>query len=145
MTDALQFIDANIFIRHLTQDHPEFSPACTALLAKAERNEVQLTTSESVVTEVVQVLGSPRLYNLPRQQVCALLTALLSLPGMKSPQRAIYLHALSLYAREAVDFPDCLTVAHMQQEKLMYLYSYDRDFDRFKGICRREPTTSGFS
>lgn len=139
MTAAPHFIDANIFIRHLTQDHPEFSPACTALLARAERNEVLLTTSESVVTEVVQVLSSPRLYQLPRQRISTLLTALLSLPGMKCPGHAIYLRALSIYGRENIDFPDCLTVAHMQQAKLTELYSYDTDFDRFEMIHRQVP------
>jgi len=139
VTAAPYFIDANIFIRHLTQDHPEFSPACTALLTRAERNEALLTTSESVVTEVVQVLSSPRLYHLPRQRVSMLLTALLSLPGMKCPGRSIYLYALKLYAKENIDFCDCLTVAHMQQIGITELYSYDRDFDRFEMIQRRVP------
>lgn len=140
MIQLTHFIDANIFIRHLTQDHPDFSPACTALLSKAERQEVMLTTSESVITEVVQVLSSPRLYNLPRQQVSTLLTMLLSLAGMKCSERTIYLDALAIYARENIDFPDCLTVAHMQQKQLTELYSYDADFDRFDTIRRRVPT-----
>jgi predicted nucleic acid-binding protein len=138
--NLFHFIDANIFIRHLTQDHPDFSPACTALLARAERNEVLLTTSESVVTEVVQVLSSPRLYHLPRRRIAMLLTALLSISGMKCPGRAVYLRALSIYARENIDFPDCLTVAHMEQTGITELYSYDTDFDRFERIHRRQPT-----
>lgn len=143
MNQSSQFIDANIFIRHLTQDHADFSPACTALLSKAERQEITLTTSESVITEVVQVLSSPRLYNLPRQRVSTLLTALLSLAGMKCSGRAVYLDALSIYARENIDFPDCLTVAHMQQDRITELYSYDTDFDRFDTICRRIPELKG--
>lgn len=139
MTSTPGFIDANIFIRHLTQDHAKFSPACTALLAKAERQEAVLTTSESVVTEVVQVLSSPRLYQLPRQRISTLLTALLSLPGMKCPERPVYLRALVLYARENIDFPDCLTVAHMEAAQLVTLYSYDQDFDRFATIRRVTP------
>lgn len=139
MTGAPHFVDANIFIRHLTQDHPTFSPACTALLLQAERNETALTTSESVVTEVVQVLSSPRLYQLPRLQVTSLLTALLSLPGMKCRERDVYLRALALYAGENIDFPDCLTVAHIEQAKLSRLYSYDQDFDRFASVHRVEP------
>lgn len=139
MSPAPHFIDANIFIRHLTQDHPRFSSACTALLTRVERGELIVTTSESVVTEVVQVLSSPRLYQLPRPRVSMLLTALLSLPGTKCPGRSVYLRALALYARENIDFPDCLTAAHMEQAKLTELYSYDTDFDRFEAIHRRTP------
>lgn len=139
MNTAPHFIDANIFIRYLTQDHPQFSQACTALLTKAENGEISLTTSESVITEVVQVLSSPRLYQLPRQQISTLLTTLLSLPGMRCAQRTVYLHALTIYEQENIDFPDCLTVAHMQQAKLTTLYSYDQDFDRFSHVTRLEP------
>lgn len=139
MNSPPHFIDANIFIRHLTQDHPTFSLACTALLMKAEQGEIVLTTSESVVTEVVQVLSSPRLYQLPRPQICTLLTALLSLPGIKCANRSILTQALSIYARENIDFSDCLTIAHMQQSSLTELYSYDQDFDRFEMIHRLEP------
>ncbi len=141
MNPAFHFVDTNIFIRHLTQDHSSFSPACTALLIKAERNQVMVTTSESVVTEVVQVLSSPRLYQLPRSRISTLLTALLSLPGMKCPNRAVYLRALAIYASENIDFPDCLTVAHMEQGQLTELYSYDQDFDRFEMIYRHMPET----
>ncbi len=139
MNTSPYFIDANIFIRHLTQDHTGFSAACTALFVKAERGELVLTTSEAIVTEVVQVLSSPRLYQLPRPQICTLLTALLSLPGMKCAQRSVFLQALAIYARENIDFPDCLTVAHMQQMQITGLYSYDQDFDRFETVQRREP------
>lgn len=139
MTKSTQFVDANIFLRHLTQDHAVQSPACTALFKHAERNEVSLTTSESVVMKVVQVLSSQDLYNFPRTQIQSVLTALLSLPGMKLQSRAIYIHALALYAQEGIDFPDCLTVAHLDYIQLHELYSYDQDFDRFASVKRLEP------
>lgn len=139
MTESTQFVDATIFIRHLTQDHEAQSPACTALFRQAERNEVSLSTSESVVMKVVQVLSSQDLYNFPRRQIQTVLTALLSLPGMKLQPRAIYIHALALYAQEEIDFSDCLTVAHLDYIQLNELYSYDQDFDRFASVRRLEP------
>ena len=71
-----------------------------------------------------------------------LLTALLSLPGLKCPGQSIYLQALTIYAQNSIDFPDCLTVAHMLHEDMRTLYSYDRDFDRFGMIKRCEPEPS---
>lgn len=57
----MQFIDANVFIRHLTRDDPEKAQACFELFQKAGQREITLTTSESVIAEVVYVLSSKQL------------------------------------------------------------------------------------
>lgn len=142
MSESVQFIDANIFIRHLTQDNKVQSPACTELFKQAESNSINLTTSESVVTEVVQVLNSQRLYHFPRRRIQRVLTSLLSLSGMKLQFRSVYIRALDLYSQEEIDFPDCLTVAHLEHSQLQGLYSYDQDFDRFDQVTRLEPESS---
>jgi len=135
----MQFIDANVFIRHLTRDDPEKAQACFDLLQRAERREITLTTSESVITEVVYVLSSKQIYNLPREQIRALLYPLLSLPGLNLPHRGMYLRALDLYATYRIDFEDAIIVAQMERQKITELYSYDRDFDDVAGITRLEP------
>jgi len=134
-----QFVDANIFIRHFTQDNPIQSPACTAIFEQAEQNQMSLTTSEAIITEVVQVLNSKTLYNFPRSQIQSVVTALLSLPGMKLPRLRVYKRALKIYAKEKIDFPDCLVVAHMEEQHSSQLYSYDKHFDRFDQVTRLEP------
>jgi len=136
---SMQFIDANVFIRHLTRDDPEKAQACFDLLQRAERREITLTTSESVITEVVYVLSSKQIYNLPREQIRALLYPLLSLPGLNLPHRGMYLRALDLYATYRIDFEDAIIVAQMERQKITELYSYDRDFDDVAGITRLEP------
>jgi predicted nucleic acid-binding protein len=135
----MQFIDANIFIRHLTRDDPEKAQACFDLFRREERNEVNLTTSEAVIAEVVYVLASKQLYNLPREQIRELLRPLVSLPGLKLAQRRMYLRALDLYAAYTIDFEDALLVAQMERQKVTEVYSYDRDFDQVDGITRLEP------
>jgi predicted nucleic acid-binding protein len=135
----MQFIDANIFIRHLTRDDPEKAQACFDLFRQAERNEINLTTSEAVIVEVVYVLSSKQLYDLPRERIRELLCPLLSLPGLKLAPRRMYLRALDLYATYAIDFEDALLVAQMERRKVAEVYSYDRDFDRVDGITRLKP------
>jgi predicted nucleic acid-binding protein len=135
----LQFIDTNIFIRHLTGDDPKKARSCFELFQKAQRNEVDLTTSESVIAEVVFVLSSKQLYNLPRDQIRALLYPLITLPGLKLPQRKIYLRALDLYAKHALDFEDTLSLAHMEHRKITDVVSYDRGFDKVHDVQRIEP------
>jgi predicted nucleic acid-binding protein len=135
----MHFIDANVFIRHLTRDDPEKAQACLELFQQAQEKEITLITSESVIAEVVYVLSSKRLYNLPRDEIKQLLYPLLSLPGLKLTNRKTFLHALDLYATYPLDFEDALTVAQMKRQKISGIYSYDRHFDQVAGITRLEP------
>ena len=135
----MHFIDANVFIRHLTRDDPEKAQACLELFRQAQEKEITLITSESVIAEVVYVLSSKRLYNLPRDEIKQLLYPLLSLPGLKLTHRKTFLHALDLYAIYPLDFEDALTVAQMKRQEISEIYSYDRHFDQVAGITRLEP------
>ncbi|MCU0504131.1 MAG: type II toxin-antitoxin system VapC family toxin [Anaerolineae bacterium] len=135
----MRFVDTNVFIRHLTRDDPVKAQACYQLFLGAQRSEVVLTTSEAVVAEVVYVLSSKQLYNLPREQIRALLYPLLSLRGLKLTGREVYLRALDVYAASALDFEDALAVAHMERHHLTEIYSYDGHFDKVAGLTRLEP------
>jgi predicted nucleic acid-binding protein len=135
----MRFIDANVFIRYLTRDDPEKAQACLELFQKAQQKEITITTSESVIAEVVYVLSSKRLYNLPREEIRKLLYPFLLLPGLTLTNRKMYLRALDLYATCPIDFEDALIVAQMERQKITEVYSYDRDFDQVAGITRLEP------
>jgi predicted nucleic acid-binding protein len=135
----MKFIDANIFIRHLTRDDPQKAQACLELLQQAQEKATTLITSESVIAEVVYVLSSKRLYNLPRAEIRKLLYPLLSLPGLKLANRKTYLHALDLYALYTLGFEDALTLAQMKRQNITEIYSYDHHFDQVEGITRLEP------
>ena len=81
----------------------------------------------------------------PAEKIKHLLYPLLSLPGLKLPYRNTHLRALKLYALYAIDYEDCLTVAHMERQRLRKLYSYDRDFDQMKHIKRVESNIAASS
>lgn len=135
----MEFLDTNIFLRYLTKDDPVKAQRCYELFQRIKRKETQVTTSESVLAEVVYVLSSRALYNQPRENVRALLLPIISLPGLRVPHRRAFLRALDLYANTSLDFEDALSVAHMERMKLTTLLSYDADFDRVKSVQRREP------
>ena len=109
------------------------------LFQQAQEKRITLTTSESVIAEVVYVLSSKRLYNLPREEIRKLLYPLLSLRGLKLTNRKTYLHALDLYASYPLDFEDALTMAQMKRQNIVEIYGYDRHFDLVTGITRLEP------
>jgi len=135
----MHFIDTNIFIRYFTRDDPDKAKACFELFKRASTNEIILTTTESVISEVVYVLSSKKTYNLPRLDIRARLYPLLSIKGLRLPQRKVMLRALDLYAAYNIDFEDALIVAQMERQSINELYSYDRGFDRVTGITRHEP------
>lgn len=124
--------------RYLTNDDPDMARHSRGLLKEAESGGLALVDSESVVVEVVQVLSSPKLYNLSREKVAQAVSAILGLKGLRAPGKQTYLRALDLWATSRVDFVDALTVAHMERQKIGTIASFDRDFDRFASINRRE-------
>jgi predicted nucleic acid-binding protein len=135
----MPFVDTNIFLRYLTRDDPDKAQACFELFKHAEANQITLTATETVIAEVVYVLSSKRTYNLPRDQIRARLYPLLTVQGLRLPQRRTVLRALDLYVTYPIDFEDALIVAHMERQTVRDLYSYDRDFDQVPGVNRQEP------
>lgn len=135
----MEFLDTNIILRYLTKDDQVKALRCFELFQQVKRKEIQLTTSEAVLAEVVYVLASRSHYNQPRGNIRNLLLPIVSLPSLKIQHRRAFLRALDLYANTALDLEDALSIAHMERMKLTTILSYDRDFDHVKGIHRREP------
>jgi predicted nucleic acid-binding protein len=136
----MDFLDTNVIIRYLTQDHPQQAQQAYQYLQLLGTESVTARTSEGVLVEVVQVLSSKVLYDLPRADIQRLLSPIIRLPGLKLPYKRTYLGALNLYVQYPfLDFVDALNVAHMQRLKIPIITSFDRDFDRVPGITRQEP------
>ncbi len=135
----MRFIDTNIFIRHLTNDHPVHSPACFALIQRIEQGTLTAWTSDLVISEVVFVLASKQLYGLPRAEIRDLLLPLINLSGIKLPHKRMYQRVFDLYANLPIDYADAYNAALMESRGEIEVYSYDVDFDRIQGIVRREP------
>lgn len=136
----MMFADANIFLRALTGDDPTKAEACSDLLRRVDRGEVEIATCEAIITEIVYVLSSRANYGLSHDEIRARLAPLLRMRGLRLPGKNIYLQALDIYvAHPLLDFEDALCVAHMQREKLNEILSYDTHFDRVEAVQRVEP------
>lgn len=134
------FLDTNIIIRYVTQDDPDQSARAKLLLDQVAAGTLVVTTSETIIGEVVFVLSAKRLYNLPRDEIRAHLTGILSLKGLRLRYKRMYLRALETYATTPkLDFADALSVAQMERNKQTIIISFDGDFDGITGITRQEP------
>lgn len=138
MTD-LSFLDTNVLIRYLTRDNPVQAELAYSFLQTVAQDVVRVTTTEAVIAEVVHVLSSKLLYNVPRSTIRQRLNEILDLRGLRLPNKAIYRRALELYEVVHVDFVDCLVAARMEAAGITTVVSFDSHFDRLPGITRQEP------
>ncbi|MXY26235.1 MAG: type II toxin-antitoxin system VapC family toxin [Acidobacteria bacterium] len=137
----MRFLDANVILRYLTRDDEAKAEACYELFQQVQRGEAELATCEAIVAEVIYVLSSPRLtYRLSHEETRARLLPLLTLRGLRLPQKRVCLQALDTYASSpSMDFEDALATAHMEQRGIAEIVSYDRDFDSVPRVRRVEP------
>jgi uncharacterized protein len=137
----ITFVDTNIFIRYMANDNKEKAKACFELFQRVKRNEEEVTTSESVIAEITFVLSSKKLpYQLTHDEIRQRLVPLLTLRGFKLLQKKIFLEALDIYAEKSnLDMEDALSIAHIKDQGLSRIYSYDTDFDGYPQVARIEP------
>ena len=137
----MRFLDTNVILRYLTKDDEAKAEACYRLFQRVKSGEEELYTCEAIITEVVYVLSSSRApYRLGHEEIRSRLVPILTLRGLRLPQKRIYLQALDLYAAfPFLDFEDALAAAHMEHRGIAEIVSYDKDFDRLPGVERVEP------
>lgn len=134
---APRFLDTNVLLRHLLQDHPDQSPRATAYLARIEQGEIEVRCSDLVLFELVFTLQ--RQYRRSKSEIRDALLPLLELPGVILPGKRRLRHIFDLYIDLNISFADAYHTALMQGAKVNEVVSFDRDLDRVSGIKRVEP------
>jgi predicted nucleic acid-binding protein len=133
-------IDTDIIIRLVTGDDPVKQERARALFKEIESGRLTVAAPVTVIADCVFVLTSPGAgYALSNVEAVGLLLPIVRLSHLKIPNRKMVLRALNLCANRNIDFGDAYLVATLEQIGSNTVYSYDRDFDRLKGIVRKEP------
>ena len=135
----MYFIDANIFIRVLTQDDPAQSPKSLAFLERIADGHVSGMVTEGVILEVIQVLASKHQYGLDRSEIRERILPLFMLPNLQVQHREIQLAAIELFAESRLDYVDCLAIAYARLLELQGIVSFDQGLDRLVNELRVEP------
>jgi len=132
------FVDANVFLRYLTNDDPEKANRVDILLDRAAAGEVRLLTTEMVLAEVVWVLESS--FGLKNHQIAPMIKAILASPGIEVINGHFVARALDYYLSHNIDFIDGYIAAVMEKRKVADIFSFDRKhMGRIKSIIRKEP------
>lgn len=132
----LQFLDTNVFLRHLRQDDPILSPKATAIFSRIEQGEIRVRISDVVIFETVFTLQ--RSYKQSRKRIAEALLPLIELPGIILPGKILYRRVFSLYATGSLGFADCYHVVLVQRLGITEILSFDTDFDHIPGVVRKE-------
>ena len=130
------FVDTNVFLRFLLNDHKTQSPAANKLFKEAGKGKITLTTSSLIMAEMVFTLDS--FYKLSKQEIIKKVHAILFFEGLKITEKNILIQAITFYEKKNIDFIDAYGAAFALENKID-ICSFDRDFDRVKEIKRFNP------
>jgi predicted nucleic acid-binding protein len=132
------FVDANLFLRYLTDDVPEQADAVEELLHKAAVGNVNLVTNSIVIAEIVWTLES--FYQLEREEIRDKITSIVNTTGLTVFEGDLVLQAMTGYVEKNVDFIDAYIVAWMLSYGITEVYTFNRKhFKRFDNITVHVP------
>lgn len=132
------FVDANVFLRYLTDDDREEADRVAAVLSRAAKGDVRLVTTELVLAEVIWVLESS--YDLKNREIVPLIRGILATPGIEVVNGGLVGRALDIYQTDNVDFVDGYIAAVMEARGIREIVSFDRKrMARIRTVTRREP------
>ena len=134
-----RFIDTNVILRYLLNDHPTQSPASAHLIGAIAAGRIQAWTTDLVIAEAVWVLSNPHNSTLSRADIRDLLLPIINLPELDVPSKNLYVRIFDLYTSLPIDFIDAYNAAHAELQSPPEMYSYDRHFDRIPTVSRLEP------
>jgi predicted nucleic acid-binding protein len=99
------WLDANVILRFLLDDHPDHSPRAAALIRRAEAGDLVLAVPLHILCEVLFVLEGQ---GYGRQDISDGLARFCLVKGVEVEARELVLAALLLYKEHSADFADML-------------------------------------
>jgi predicted nucleic acid-binding protein len=131
-----QVVDTNVLVRFLTGEPAEMAAKARRLVEQADNGEIILVVLPVIVAETFYTLES--YYEMARKEVAAKLIEFLQSRGMECIELPRVLNALALCRDDQAHFSDAYLAASAL-ELNSPVASFDRDFDKFKGVQRLEP------
>lgn len=141
MNSSLPFLETNIFLRHLRQDHADFSPRATALLRRIEQGALRVRTADTVIFETVFTLE--RSYKQSKEAIRNTFLPLIELPGIVLPGKHRFRQVFAYYIEQNISFADAYHAVLLESLRLRKIVSFDRDFNRIPTVERVEPDVEG--
>ena len=136
MGKIISLLHTNVIIRFLISDKSIKYKKLYRFFESLEQEEIQVELKLIVLFQVIFVLKS--FYNVPKIDIAEGMLDLLEYKGISIKEKKTVRRTLELWRDKNLEIVDCYLVASLESNPRNLLYSYDRDFDKFK-ISRKEP------
>lgn len=130
------FLDTNVILRFILNDHPTFSPKSESIFQKINNSEVKVYTSWITIFEAVFVLQNS--HKLRRDEITKKLLSIIQLENLQMEEKTLLKPTFNNYLEKNISLADAYHVALMGKKKIKKIYSFDEDFDKFPNIVRLE-------
>ena len=128
MTESNFFLDTNVIIRFLANDHPELSQKARTIIAAIETGSAAADISDTVIFECIYVMAKQ--YKMPRNYMIDVLGSLLSLETVHAPTKSALLEALGVWGRiQRLSFADALYLVWAQRSLHKRIATFDKGMD----------------
>ena len=134
MTEII--VDTNIFIRFFLNDEPKLSITAKEIIEGCVAGKYSLAVLPAIFLEIVWLLKS--FYKLPKDEIINKIESMFQIPNLKFIDEKLVLATVEVFKKYNVDFVDAFVFANMDGLKIKEIFSFDRDFDKIKGIKRLE-------
>jgi len=118
----MPYIDANIILRYILDDHTELSPKAKIIIGE---NAVE--TPIEVLCEVVYVLA--RVYKINRKDIADTLLDFYSNTNCSLPHKEAIIKAIEYYGVKNLDFVDCILAGYLEIENTS-IYTFDEKLEK---------------
>ena len=132
----ISLLDTNVLIRFLTADEIPKYKTLYAFFQSLEQGQMRVELKLIILFQVIFVLKG--FYKVPKKQIVDGMKNILNFRGIHIKEKKVVLRTLELWLNYNVEIVDCYLIACLEGDTQNLLYSYDRDFDKFK-INRKEP------
>jgi len=135
---VIPFLDTNVILRHVLDDHPDHSPRATALILALDRGDRSVHISATVVFEVVFTLE--KRYRRSRADILNTVLPIIELPSVLLPDKEICGEVFDRWLAEpSLSFADSYHLSLAKSLGLTEIISFDRKIEKDPAIRRVEP------
>ncbi len=132
-----RLIDANVILRFLTNDPPDWAARAATVFSAVAAGKLAVVVEDVVLAEVVWTLRS--CYQAERADIANQLISLIADDNVLNRDKQTLSSALALYLHYNLGFADALLAARSLAHDDLDAVSFDRGLDRVPGLRRHEP------
>lgn len=133
----MPFLDTNIILRLVLNDHIDHSPRAKIYFDHIEKGEIKVRISGTVVFETIFTLQT--LYKKPRTAIRDAILPLIELAGVILPGKRKFRKVFDYYVDLNISFADAYYAVLAEELKDRQIVSFDKRIDRVNSIKRIEP------